>query len=38
MSSIYLAFRWYNEKEHLLNRDEELDNKKSARVPNVEEP
>jgi hypothetical protein len=38
MSSTYLAFRGYDEKEYLLSRGEEPETKNSARVPNVEEP
>jgi hypothetical protein len=38
MSSTYLAIRELDEKEHLLSQGEEPHIKKSARVPNVEEP
>jgi hypothetical protein len=38
MSSTYLAFRGYDEKKHLLSRGEEAHTKKSAHVPNIEEP
>jgi hypothetical protein len=38
MTSTYLAFPAYDETKHLLSQSDEPHTKKSARVPNVEEP